>query len=108
MKKLVEDVILEYFSNATCSVDDQHFVMSYWSYEKPFLFYCTNQLVDLIDVLRHVKFTLTTLQIHVPDLPKNITLSPSLIMKTCNGPRATHVPVGVATIQLIFVVEVDS
>ena len=35
--------------------------MIYRSHEKRLPFHCANQLVDLIDVLRHVKFTLATL-----------------------------------------------
>ena len=68
---------------------------------------CTDQPRDLTDVLRYVKFTLASVEIHISHFPKHITLFPALVVKTCYGPRTTHVPVGVATIQLIFVVQVD-
>merc|ERR1719270_792518 len=55
----------------------------------------------------HIKFPLAASIVHVPDLPKHLSFSPTLIVNTSNAPHDTHIAIWIIAIQGISIIEPD-
>jgi len=66
-----------------------------------------HELVDACNVVRDLELLLAPGVRHVPDLSEDGTLLPALVVHPHDGPHAPHISAGVATVQLVRVVQVD-
>merc|ERR1711962_1141507 len=57
--------------------------------------------------LVHINLPLAASIVHVPDLPKHLSFSPTLIVDTSNAPLDTHIAIWIIAVQSISVVEPD-
>ena len=65
-------------------------------------------ILELVDILIHVKLSLTSIVVHEANLSENFPFLPPLIVHTTNGPHATNKTICIVPIQTKVVVEVES